>query len=266
MLTFDNVSFYYQKAQPVLENISFTVQNGEYAAVVGSNGCGKSTLAKLMDGLLLPKGGHVQLNDLDTSDPADLAEIRRRIGFVFQNPEDQFITTTVMDEVLFGLENIRVPREEMFGRALEALRAVHMEEHAEAMPHQLSGGQKQRAAIAAVLAMRPEIIIFDEATSMLDPQGRKQVQDIMRKLHLAGMTVIHITHHMEEALQAGRILLLHEGRLAYDGDPLRFFKTMPVADYQLVLPFSVRVHRKLQFATPLQADWKEAIRAQWPTS
>lgn len=193
-------------------------------AIVGANGSGKSTIAKLMDGLLLPRKGSILFKGLDTSNPADLTEIHQQIGFVFQNPEDQFITTTVMDEVLFGLENIRVPREEMRSRLEDALQAVHMEDYLDAMPHQLSGGQKQRVAIAAILAMRPQVIIFDEATSMLDPHGRQQVLSIMQELHRQGLTIIQITHHMEEVLSAERLLLLHQGRLEFDGDPLAFLK------------------------------------------
>ncbi|KOP68097.1 transporter [Bacillus sp. FJAT-18019] len=263
MLTFNQVHFYYKKGQPVLEDISFTIKPGEFVVIVGANGSGKSTIAKLMDGLVLPKQGSVQFNDLDTSIPADLRTIHEQIGLVFQNPEDQFITTTVMDEVLFGLENIRVPRDEMLDRLHHALKSVHMEGHLEAVPHELSGGQKQRVAIAAIIAMRPQMIIFDEATSMLDPQGRRQIMSIMHELHQQGMTVVHITHHMEEALSAKRMLLIHQGRLEYDEDPLRFFETMPAENYQLQSPFAVRLHQKLGQVTPLKADWKEMIRSQW---
>lgn len=263
MLTFDHVHFYYKKGQPVIEDISFIIESGEFVAIVGANGCGKSTIAKLMDGLLLPKEGHVKFKSLDTSNSVDLDKIHTQIGFVFQNPEDQFITTTVMDEVIFGLENIHVPREEMRNRLDYALQAVQMAEYLEAMPHQLSGGQKQRVAIAAILAMRPQIIIFDEATSMLDPQGREQVLSIMHELHTQGMTIIHITHHMEEVLSAERILLIHEGRIEFDGDPLSFFETVPVTEYQLELPFAVRLHHKLQLKTPLMANWKEMISSKW---
>lgn len=266
MLTFDQVHFHYKKDQPVLEDISFTIAAGEFVAIVGANGSGKSTIAKLMDGLLLPRKGAVQFKGLDTTKPADLADIHQQIGFVFQNPEDQFITTTVMDEVLFGLENVRVPREEMRSRLEHALQAVHMEDYLDAMPHQLSGGQKQRVAIAAILAMRPQVIIFDEATSMLDPQGRQQVLAIMQELHRQGLTIIQITHHMEEVLAAERLLLLHQGRLEYDGAPLAFFETMPVADYQLHLPFAVRVHALLHSEVPPTADWKGNIRSQWSTN
>ncbi|KAA1187459.1 energy-coupling factor transporter ATPase [Paenibacillus sp. B2(2019)] len=266
MLTFDQVHFYYKKGQPVLEDISFTIEAGEFVAIVGANGSGKSTIAKLMDGLLLPRKGAVQFKGLDTTKPADLADIHQQIGFVFQNPEDQFITTTVMDEVLFGLENVRVPREEMRSRLEHALQAVHMEDYLDAMPHQLSGGQKQRVAIAAILAMRPQVIIFDEATSMLDPQGRQQVLAIMQELHRQGLTIIQITHHMEEVLSAERLLLLHQGRLEYDGAPLAFFETMPVADYQLQPPFAVRVHALLHSEVPPTADWKGIIRSQWSTN
>ncbi|HEY4430569.1 MAG TPA: energy-coupling factor transporter ATPase [Paenibacillus sp.] len=266
MLTFDQVHFYYKKDQPVLEDISFTIEAGEFVAIVGANGSGKSTIAKLMDGLLLPRKGSIQFKGLDTTNPADLIDIHQQIGFIFQNPEDQFITTTVMDEVLFGLENLRVPREEMRSRLEHALQAVHMEDYVDAMPHQLSGGQKQRVAIAAILAMRPQVIIFDEATSMLDPQGRQQVLAIMQELHRQGLTIIQITHHMEEVLSAKRLLLLHQGRLAFDGDPLAFFETMPVADYQLQLPFAVRVQTLLHSAAPPTADWKGIIRSQWSTN
>lgn len=266
MLTFDQVHFYYKKGQPVLEDISFTIEAGEFVAIVGANGSGKSTIAKLMDGLLLPRKGAVQFKGLDTTKPADLADIHQQIGFVFQNPEDQFITTTVMDEVLFGLENVRVPREEMRSRLEHALQAVHMEDYLDAMPHRLSGGQKQRVAIAAILAMRPQVIIFDEATSMLDPQGRQQVLAIMQELHRQGLTIIQITHHMEEVLSAERLLLLHQGRLEYDGAPLAFFETMSVADYQLHLPFAVRVHALLHSEVPPTADWKGIIRSQWSTN
>ncbi|AIQ18296.1 transporter [Paenibacillus sp. FSL H7-0357] len=265
MLTFDHVHFYYKKGQPVIEDLSFTIETGEFVAIVGANGCGKSTIAKLMDGLLLPKQGDVTFQDLNTSRPADLRMIHEQIGFVFQNPEDQFITTTVMDEVIFGLENIRVPREEIRCRLDQALQAVQMENYLESMPHQLSGGQKQRVAIAAILAMQPRIIIFDEATSMLDPQGREQVLSIMQELHRQGMTIIHITHHMEEVLAAGRILLMDKGRLVFDGDPVSFFETVPVEDYQLELPFAVRVYRMLHPDMPLTVDWKEMIRSQWST-
>lgn len=264
MLTFDHVHFYYKKGQPVVEDVSFTIKAGEFVAIVGANGSGKSTIAKLMDGLLLPKKGVVKIQQQDTSKPVDLDEIHRQIGFVFQNPEDQFITTTVMDEVLFGLENIRVPREEMRSRMVHALQAVHMEDYLDSMPHQLSGGQKQRVAIAAILAMRPQIIIFDEATSMLDPQGREQVLSIMHELHLQGMTIIHITHHMDEVLSAERILLIHKGRLQFDGNPLTFFETVPVKEYHLQLPFAVRLHQALKLETRISADWKEGIRSQWP--
>ncbi|MFJ8065897.1 energy-coupling factor transporter ATPase [Psychrobacillus sp. NPDC096426] len=264
MLTFDHVHFYYKKGHPILEDINFTIKAGEFVAIVGANGSGKSTVAKLMDGLLLPKKGTVKLQQLDTTNPNDLMKIHQQIGFVFQNPEDQFITTTVMDEVLFGLQNIRVPREAMRGRVDTALRAVQMEDFLEAMPHQLSGGQKQRVAIAAILAMQPQIIIFDEATSMLDPQGREQVLSIMHRLHNQGMTIIHITHHMDEVISAERILLIHEGHLQFDGDPLIFFETVPVLEYQLQLPFAVRLRKTLQLESPLTANWKEGIRSQWP--
>lgn len=266
MITLDHVHYYYQSGQVLLEDLSFTVKAGEFVVIAGANGCGKSTIAKLMDGLLLPKKGKVTFNGLDTSRPAELAGIHEGIGFIFQNPEDQFITTTVMDEVIFGLENIRLPREEIGRRLNDSLEAVQMNNFRDEQPHLLSGGQKQRVAIAAVLAMKPQVIIFDEATSMLDPEGRQQVLAIMHDLHRQGMTIIHITHHMEEALEAERILLIDQGRLAFDGNPQTFFDTVDVGQYHMRLPFAVRLHRMLQTDMPLMADWKEMIRNRWSGS
>lgn len=266
MITFDHVYYYYHRGQVILEDLSFTIGAGEFVAIAGANGCGKSTIAKLMDGLLLPRKGKVTFQELNTSRPAELAGIHEGVGFIFQNPEDQFITTTVMDEVIFGLENIRLPREEIGRRLDYSLQAVQMEDYREEQPHLLSGGQKQRVAIAAVLAMKPQVMIFDEATSMLDPQGRKQVLGIMHDLHRQGMTIIHITHHMEEVLEAERMLLIDQGRVGYDGDPQTFFETADVQDYHLNLPFAVRLHRMLQLDTPLTGDWKEMIRKQWSGS
>ncbi|MGG0658557.1 energy-coupling factor transporter ATPase [Rummeliibacillus pycnus] len=266
MLSFDHVYFYYKKEKPILEDISFTIQQGEFVSIVGPNGCGKSTIAKLIDGLLIPKKGNIQVVNHDTKKPNDLMKIRQKVGFVFQNPEDQFITTSVLDEVIFGLENIRVPREEMYDRALSALKIVDMNNYLDSMPHELSGGQKQRVAVAAIIAMKPEIIIFDEATSMLDPKGRTQILAIMHKLHNEGMTIIHITHHMDEVLQADRLLLIAKGKICFDGEPETFFNTVQVEDYQLQQPFAIRLHQLSGQTVALKADWKGAIRAQWSTN
>lgn len=266
MLIFDRVHFYYRQAQPLLTSVSFGIQEGEFVAIVGGNGSGKSTLARLMNGLLQPREGEVLLGQLNTRNAEDLIRIREQVGLVFQSPDDQFITTSVLDEVVFGLENLRVPREDMSARAAQALRAVQMENYAEAMPHELSGGQKQRAAIASVLAMRPRILVFDEATSMLDPEGRRQVLSVMHELHRQGMTIVHITHHMDEVLEAERVLLLDGGSIRFDGTPSVLFQTGKLADYQLDQPFAVRLQRALGLNAELRADWKEMIRTQWPTS
>lgn len=266
MLSFSHVSFYFKKGKNILEDINFTIQQGEFVCLVGPNGCGKSTIAKLIDGLLIPKEGQIRVLSLDTQKTDDLMKIRQKVGFIFQNPEDQFITTSVLDEVIFGLENIQVPREEMYERALSALKVVEMHNYLGAMPHELSGGQKQRVAIAAIIAMKPEIIIFDEATSMLDPEGRKQILAIMHKLHNKGMTIIHITHHMDEVLQADRLLLISKGKICFDGEPDTFFNTVPVEEYQLKQPFAVRLHQLSGQTVSLNADWEGVIRAQWSTN
>ncbi|AIQ42196.1 ATP-binding cassette domain-containing protein [Paenibacillus sp. FSL R5-0912] len=266
MLAFDQVDYYYRRGKPVLRQLSFKIRQGEFISIIGGNGSGKSTLAKLMNGLLQPRGGQVRLGLLNTRNPDDLGKIRERAGLVFQNPDDQFITTSVMDEVIFGLENLRVPGDEMAHRATKALEAVHMEDYMEAMPHQLSGGQKQRVAVAAVAAMEPSIMIFDEAASMLDPQGRRDVLDLMHTLHRQGKTIIQITHDMEEILLSERVLLLSQGNLVFDGSPSSLFSDVSVSEHQLALPFAARLHQALGLNAPLSADWKETVSALWSMS
>lgn len=266
MLVFEHVNFYHKKSAPILKDIHFTIQAGEFVSIVGKNGCGKSTLAKLMNGLYLPKNGVVRFQHLETSNAVDLKEIRQKIGFIFQNPEDQFITTSVRDEIIFGLENIRLPKEEMDQRVQWASKAVDMETYLDSMPHELSGGQKQRVAIAAILAMRPQCIIFDEATSMLDPLGREQALALMHALHQAGMTIIHITHHMDEVMQSNRVLLLDNCQICFDGHPIALFETINVRDYSLQEPIAVKIHQLANEAWSLTADWEGAIRLRWDTS
>ncbi|MFC3746937.1 ATP-binding cassette domain-containing protein [Paenibacillus sp. GCM10012306] len=262
MLVFDQVDYYYRRGNPVLQDVSFEIHPGEFVAIVGGNGSGKSTLAKLINGLLQPRKGQVRLNQLNTLDNVDLKMIREQVGLVFQNPEDQFITTTVLDEIVFGLENLRIAREEMLPRVHGALQAVRMEEYLDAMPHQLSGGEKQRVAIAAILAMRPSVLVFDEATSMLDPQERKDILEVMRTVHRSGMTIIHITHHMDEILSADRVLHLSNGVIHFDGTPSAFFNNLSLTD-QLPPPFVVRLHRTLGLNAPLCSEWKETITTLW---
>ncbi|MEN1987037.1 energy-coupling factor transporter ATPase [Paenibacillus hubeiensis] len=269
MLTLDQVHFYYRKGQDVLHDISLSVPKGEFAAIIGGNGSGKSTLAKLMKGLLQPKKGEIRFDDWCTSKPEEAAKIHQHIGMVFQNPDDQFITTTVTDEIVFGMENIRLSRAEMHVRLHQVLNEVGLEREAEMSPHQLSGGQKQRVAIAAILAMQPDVIVLDEATSMLDPEGRRQIMCILQELHLRGVTVIHITHHMDEVLYAERVISLNAGRMAFDGTPAAFFETQPLNEYGLEQPFAARLRMALAGSVgdkPLTPDWKEWIRERWHTS
>lgn len=266
MLIFDQVHFHYKKDQPVVKNINFVIQKGEFISIVGKNGCGKSTIAKLMNGLLLPKEGEIFFDNLVTTNPVERTIIQKQMGYIFQNPEDQFITTSVIDEVIFGLENIGISKEEMEIRLKESLLLVDMEKYAHEQPHSLPGGQKQRVAIAAILAMRPKLIIFDEATSMLDPQGRQQMMSLIHKIHKQGVTIVHITHHMDEAIEAERILLIHEGVIEYDGPSLQLFETFSVEKYSLRLPFAIRFQQKLNANTKITKDWKGMIYSKWRTN
>lgn len=207
-----------------LKGIDLEVRRGEFLAVIGSNGSGKSTLAKHFNALLLPLEGQVVVGGLDTRDPANVWMIRRKVGMVFQNPDNQLVATTVEEDVAFGPENLGIPPEEIGVRIDLSLRAVEMDRFRHHAPHRLSGGQKQRVAIAGVLAMRPECIVLDEATSMLDPAGRHEVMETVRRLiREEAMTVVHITHFMEEAVLADRVVVLHEGAIIMEGAPREVF-------------------------------------------
>ena len=209
---------------PVLKDLNLTINQGEFVAVLGHNGSGKSTLAKHFNAVLLPTTGKVFVNGIDTSDEEKLFEIRQHVGMVFQNPDNQIVATIVEEDVAFALENLGVEPQEIRRRVDEALKQVEMYEYREHAPHQLSGGQKQRVAIAGILAMRPDCIVLDEPTAMLDPRGRREVLKTIRQLNRDfGTTVILITHYMDEAVQAGRVVVMDEGNILRDGTPREVF-------------------------------------------
>ena len=204
-------------APTVLDGVSLSIQPGEFVAVLGHNGSGKSTLAKHFNAILLPTAGKVYVDGMDTADEDKLLDIRRRVGMVFQNPDNQIVASVVEEDVAFGPENLGVPSAEIRERVDRALAAVGMTEYARHAPHLLSGGQKQRVAIAGVLAMRPRCIVLDEPTAMLDPVGRKEVLDTVKRLNREqNITVVLITHHMDEAAQAGRVVVMHNGHIVAD--------------------------------------------------
>ena len=205
---------------PALRGVSVTIEKGSFTVVLGHNGSGKSTFAKHLNAVLLPGGGAVYVEGMDTRDEGMLLEIRRRTGMVFQNPDNQIVANVVEEDVAFGPENLGVPTAEIRRRVDDALAAVGMEQFARHAPHLLSGGQKQRIAIAGILAMEPECIVLDEATAMLDPAGRREVIDTVRRLNRErGITVVLITHHMAEAESADRVIVMNDGQVAMDGAP-----------------------------------------------
>ena len=208
----------------VFKDLDLTIENGSFVAILGSNGCGKSTLAKHFNAILLPTGGKVWVYGMDTSDEEKLIQIRRSVGMVFQNPDNQIVANVVEEDVAFGPENLGVASPEIRRRVELALKQVGMYEYREHAPHLLSGGQKQRIAIAGVIAMEPKCIVLDEPTAMLDPKGRREVMETVLRLNREkGITVILITHHMDEAAQAGRVVVLHQGQIAADGTPKEVF-------------------------------------------
>ena len=223
LLTLEHVRFSYGGPE-ILKDISLTVAEGEFVAVLGYNGCGKSTLAKLLNGILVPTEGRVLVDGLDTADEDLLADIRRTVGMVFQNPDNQIVATIVEEDVAFAPENLGLEPELIRSRVNEAIAAVGLEKHRLDAPHKLSGGQKQRVAIAGVLAMQPRCIVLDEPTAMLDPKGRSLVMDVIKRLNREqGITVVLITHFMEEAAEADRVVVLSEGSVALEGTPQQVF-------------------------------------------
>ena len=213
---------------PALKNVNLEISRGEYIAVLGHNGSGKSTLAKLFNLILSPTVGKIYIDGTDVTredfSEDDVFAIRRKVGMVFQNPDNQIVATIVEEDVAFGPENLGLPREEIRRRVDEALETVGMTEYASHAPHKLSGGQKQRVAIAGIIAMKPEVIIFDESTAMLDPRGRREVVDVMEKLNREEkITVLNITHYMEEAARADRVIVINDGKLVLDGTPAEVF-------------------------------------------
>lgn len=226
-LVFKYVNTEEQTEKVAINHVSMEVKKGEFLVILGHNGSGKSTMAKHMNALLLPSGGKMYVDGLDTSDIENIWEVRRRAGMVFQNPDNQLVATIVEEDVAFGPENLGVPPEEIRKRVDEALERVGMSEYKRHAPHLLSGGQKQRIAIAGILAMKPKCIIFDEPTAMLDPSGRKEVLDTIIDLNKNyGITVILITHYMDEAAKADRIVVMDKGKLILDGKPRDVFSNV----------------------------------------
>ena len=243
-----NVYFKYSPENDwVLKDVSFQLFEGEWVALVGHNGSGKSTIAKLLNGLLFANEGSIEINGHIEVTEENVWEIRRKVGMVFQNPDNQFVGTTVKDDVAFGLENLGVERREMIDRIQTSLEQVGMLEYLDQEPHHLSGGQKQRVAIAGILALEPSLMILDEATSMLDPRGRKEVLETVRHLQQTKkMSVVSITHDLEEMIQADRMIVMNEGEVFLDGTTEEVFRYgEKLLDIGLDLPFSVKLSEKL---------------------
>lgn len=244
-----DLSFRYHDNEPwILQNINFSVEQGEWLAIIGHNGSGKSTLAKCLNGLLEPQEGSVTVGGLDTKSPQAIWDIRRQVGMVFQNPDNQFVGATVRDDVAFGMENHGVPREEMILRLSEALKLVKMDQFADQEPHRLSGGQKQRVAIAGIIALKPSIVILDEATSMLDPEGRHDIIQTMRFLNKEHhLTVLSITHDLDEAVYSDRMIVMNRGKMIRTGSPREIFTSFEVLeDIGLDLPFVIKLRESLR--------------------
>lgn len=263
-----NLTFRYDtedlNSEETLSNLNLTVEKSSFTVILGHNGSGKSTLAKLLNGLLLPTEGSVSVDGLDTKESENIFEIRKKLGLVFQNPDNQIVCTVVEEDVAFGPENLGIEPKEIRKRVDKALKTVRMSEYALSAPDKLSGGQKQRVALAGILAMEPECIVLDEPTAMLDPVGRKEVMETITKLNKEkGITIILITHFMEEAENADRVIVMDNGKITADGTPAEVFAQIDfIKKAGLALPQSVELLSKLKkyfpdinvgFASPIEA-------------
>lgn len=241
----ENLTFSYNQEKDVIKNVSFSIPKGSYTTIVGHNGSGKSTIAKLLIGLLEAKSGKIEVLGQQLTEKT-VFDIRSNIGIVFQNPDNQFIGSTVADDIAFGLENHCVPQEKMDDIIQNVAKQVHMTKYLNSEPTKLSGGQKQRVAIAGVLAIEPEIVIFDESTSMLDPQGKAVINKEIQKLHdNNNMTVLSITHDMEEVAQSEHVIVLKQGQVVLEGSPKEIFSSGELENMKLHLPFAMSFSQKL---------------------
>lgn len=260
IITAEHVSFSYRDSEDetpkdeqehrVLKDVSIQIEKGSFVAVLGHNGSGKSTLAKHFNAILLPQEGRVLVDGIDTADESRIYDLRQKVGMVFQNPDNQIVATIVEEDVAFAPENLGVPPDEIRRRVDEALEAVHMTEYREHAPHQLSGGQKQRVAIAGIIAMRPQCIVLDEPTAMLDPHGRRQVMRTVRSLNEQyGITVVLITHYMDEAAACDRVVVVNDGEILLDGAPKDVFSHVQVLlDVGLDVPQATQLAWELRHA------------------
>ena len=242
-----NLNFSYDENTETINNVSFSVEKGTYTTIIGQNGSGKSTIAKLITGLLERKSGSIEIDGLELT-LENLNAIRNKIGIVFQNPDNQFISSTVRDDIAFGLENHQVPQTEMDGIIDANAKRVRMTKYLDQEPTRLSGGQKQRVAIAGVLAMKPEILIFDEATAMLDPQGKDEIKKVIMDLHHeTGLTIVSITHDIDEVAASDAVIALNEGQVVMTGTPDEIFaQEDTLRKIQLDIPFSMKLEHKLR--------------------
>ncbi len=249
IIDLQGVRYQYQASKEIAVNdIDLNIEAGEFVAIIGANGSGKSTLAKLLNVLLVPTKGDVFIDGLNTKNEDYLWEIRKKVGMIFQNPDNQLVATLVEDDVAFGLENLAVPSAEIRERVDQALKQVGMDQYHKHPPHQLSGGQKQRIAIAGVIAMEPSCIVLDEPTAMLDPQGRTEVMKILKTLNKEkNITLIYITHFMEEAVEADRILVMNEGKVLKNGSPVEIFQDINfLSQINLEVPVFIKLADKLR--------------------
>ena len=250
MIRAENLRHVYKSSsgdKVALDGVNFSIAEGEFVAIIGTNGSGKSTLAKHFNALLLPTNGKIFIDGLDTSQEENLWRVRENVGMVFQNPDSEIVAAIVEDDVAFGLENLGIAPEKIRERVDLALDAVNMSDYKKFAPSKLSGGQKQRIAIAGVIAMRTKIIVFDEPTAMLDPQGRREILEMVKRLHAQGKTIIYITHFMEEAAQAQRVFVMESGRIIKNGTPREIFT-------------DVKEMKRLGFGVPVAVELAERLR------